>query len=189
MFEFITLKMIYIALHVFGVVFGAGAAFMSDIIFLSSIKDRALSSAEIRILSILSKIVWLGLGILVLSGILLFSLDPVMYAASTKFLAKMTIVGALILNGVIFHRIHLPLIKGTENKVLTGHDQFLKGSSLLVISGAISVVSWSFAIFFGILRSIPYSYITIMLVYLGVVLCAIGAALIMKKKFFDRVRV
>lgn len=189
MFEFITLKIVYVTLHVFGVAIGAGAAYMSDIIFLSSIRDRILSSVEIRILSLASKVVWAGLGLLVLSGVLLFSLDPVTYAASTKFLAKMTIVGVLVLNGIIFHRIHLPLVKSTENKVLRDHPRFQKGSSLLIVGGAISVVSWSFAIFFGVLRSVPYSYMTIISVYLGVVLLAIGTALLMKKKLFGGVKI
>lgn len=189
MFEFITLKTVYVALHIFGVAIGAGAAYMSDIIFLSSMKDRVLSSVEIRILSLLSKFVWLGLGLLVVSGVLLFLLDPVTYSASTKFLAKMSIVGVLLVNGIIFHRSHLPLIKSTENKVLTDHPGFQKGSSFLVISGAVSIVSWSFAIFFGVLRGIPYSYVTIMSVYLGVVLVAIGTALIVRKGFLRRARV
>lgn len=188
MFEFITLKMIYVALHIFGVAIGAGAAYMSDAIFLSSVKDRVLSSVEIRILTLLSKLVWLGLGLLLVSGILLFSIDPVGYATSAKFLAKMTIVGVLLINGIIFHRTHLPLIKSTENKVLTDYSRFQKGSPFLVISGAVSVVSWSFAIFFGVLRGIPYSYMTIMLVYLGVVLFAAGVALLVRKRFFARAR-
>ncbi|MEX0933471.1 MAG: hypothetical protein WDZ74_01825 [Candidatus Paceibacterota bacterium] len=189
MFEFITLKIVYVTLHVFGVAIGAGAAYMNDIIFMSSMKDRVLSSVEIRILSLLSKVVWFGLGLLVVSGILLFLLDPVTYSVSTKFLAKMTIVAVLLINGVVFHRAHLPLLKSIENKVLTNYSRFQKGSSLLVVSGAISIVSWSFAILFGVLRVIPYSYVTIMSVYVGVMCVAIGVALIVRKKFLARARV
>ncbi|MEX0910080.1 MAG: hypothetical protein WDZ75_02165, partial [Candidatus Paceibacterota bacterium] len=167
---------------------GAGGAYMSDVLFVSSLKDNILSRAVFGMLSIASKVVWVGLALLVLSGTLLFFLSPEAYASSTKFLAKMTIVGIIILNGIVFHFKHLPLVKSTENRPLFSNKEFKKGAPLLVASGAISMVSWTFAIIFGVLRSIPYSYLTIMSVYLLIVLFAVGTALFLEKKLFKSVR-
>ena len=165
MIEGIDLKSSYIILHLFGVTVGAGGAFMSDLIFLSSIKDQNISPTEQRFMDIGSKMVWVGLVILVLSGILLMSLDVAGYLASSKFQAKMTIVGIIILNGIVFHFLHIPRIKRHVGEDLSSSDEFHRKAFLLFVSGVVSVISWIFALVLGSLQSIPISYLPTMMVY------------------------
>src|SRR3989338_4218171 len=100
MFGFLELKTILLIVHIFGAIVGAGGAFTSDWIFLSSIKDSTINETEIRFIELGSRMVWIGLIILIISGLALFSLAPEQYLASGKFLAKMSIVGILTLNGL-----------------------------------------------------------------------------------------
>ena len=61
-------------------------------------------------------------------------------------------------------------------------DEFMHKQPLLLISGAVSVVSWSSAIVLGMTKHLPYAYGVITLVYIGVLGAAIIAALLLKNK-------
>lgn len=163
-------------------VIGGGWAFAGDLIFLSSVKDRKISPTEIRFLRLGSKMVWIGLLIIVVSGIFIFFTDTDKYLHSTKFLAKMTIVGIIILNGFVFHISHLPRLYRHVNLHFSSSDEFKKHAPLLVSSGAVSIVSWTSAITLGAMRSIPYSYLTIMGVYFIFIISAIMISLVLKNK-------
>lgn len=154
-----------IIFHIFGVAIGAGAAFMSDVIFLSSVKDRVFTEAEVRILKLMSTMVWIGLGILIISGGFLWATSSYDLLSSSKFLAKMTIVLILTLNGLLFHNMHLPAIALREDKPILESARFVARIPLLVASGALSVVSWMSALVLGVLGSLPFSYFEIMSVY------------------------
>ncbi len=166
-------KTILTIIHLFGAVLGAGGAFVSDFMFLKSVKDQNISDTEIGFLQLGGKVVWAGLFILVASGAGLYLLDMDRYLASSKFLAKTTIVGVIIANGIIVHTIHIPqIIK----------DKYVKKRLVLLVSGAISSVSWSSALVLGALRHVPYSYIHIMSVYAGFLCIAILITMFYKEK-------
>lgn len=184
MFEFITAKTIYIIIHLFGVAIGAGGAFMSDAMFFSSIKDRMFNKTEIRFLKLGSTMVWVGLLLLFVSGIGLFTLYPDRYMNSSKFITKMIVVVIITINGAIMHTNQIPMIIRHENKKLKSSKEFIKKQPILLVGGAISVVSWSFAIVFGALRSIPYPVINIFGFYLLVLAFAIAVAFSLRKKIF-----
>lgn len=170
-------------LHLFGVVLGAGGAFASDWIFLTSVRDGRISRTEARFIKLSSRMVWIGLAIIVLSGLGLFWSNPAGYLAAPKFLAKMTIVGIIILNGLIFHFSHLPRIHRHTNEHFPSSDEFMRRRSLLVASGAVSLTSWASALILGAWRGLPYSYHNIMLSYLLIVAIAVCVALLMPHKF------
>lgn len=172
---------ILVILHLFGVAIGAGAAFMSDVIFMSAIRDRVLSKTEIRILKLMSVMVWIGLAILIISGGLLWATSSHDLLGSSKFLTKMTIVFILTVNGLIFHWLHLPEITLREDKHMLKNKRFTSRIPLLIASGAISVVSWMSAIVLGALRSLPYSYFELMSFYFVLVFVATGVALIVER--------
>lgn len=179
---FLSLKTIYVILHLLGVALGAGGAFTSDFMFFHSVKDKKIDDREIEFLKLGSRVVWLGIVILIVSGILLFSLDPVKYLNSAKFLAKMTIALVIIINGIIFHFVHMKNMIRFKNKDFSELSNYGNISKALLASGAVSSVSWISAIILGTLRFVPYSYMTIMSVYVGVLLVAIAIALLMRKK-------
>lgn len=175
------LKTLYLIAHVFGAIIGAGGAFVGDALFLASIKDGKINADELRLMKVSSKLVWSGVILLVLSGILLVTTDPARYLASDKFLAKVTIVAIIILNGIIFHLIHIPHIKKHLELKLSESETFMKRGSFILVSGALSMVSWVSTVILGMLRKTPFSYMQIMGIYLLMVLVAMTGAVLMKK--------
>ncbi|HEX9722090.1 MAG TPA: hypothetical protein VGA53_02395, partial [Candidatus Paceibacterota bacterium] len=109
--DFIEIKTIYLIFHLFGIAIGAGGAFASDLIFFKSVKDGRLSATEFGFMELGGKMVWVGLAILVISGVLLFSLNPETYIVSSKFQLKMTVVAIIIANGIVLHLSFIPKLK------------------------------------------------------------------------------
>ena len=175
-------KTILIIIHVFGAVIGAGGAYMSDLLFLKAARDEVISKTEIGFLKLGGKIGWFGLFILVLSGTGLFLLDTEKYLASPKFLVKMTIVAVLIINGIIFHATHIPRMARHAGQHFPSSDEFMRKRPLLLLSGCVSIISWSAALILGMLKSIPYSYETTMLLYAAAVGLAFLGAFTLKNK-------
>lgn len=174
--EFFDLKTLYTLGHILGAVLGAGGAFMSDMMFFSCVKDRKITTTELRFLRLGSTMVWIGLIVLIVSGALLFSLDPVRYLDSSKFLVKMTIVLIILANGLFFHYMHIPRIERHQNKDLRLSDEFQKHGPTLVASGAVSLTSWFLALVLGVLRGIPVSYMVGMATYIVIVGIAVAVA-------------
>lgn len=170
-------QLIFTIGHLIGVALGAGGAYVSDAMFFSSVKDAKISPTELRFLHIGSRLVWVGLAILIFSGIGLFSLDPVTYLASSKFLVKMTIILIIFLNGLVFHFAHLDRIRRHVGEHFPSSDEFMRKRPILMASGAVSFVSWTSAIVLGALSSLSFSYLEIMSVYAVITLAAITGAL------------
>jgi len=175
---------ILIILHILGVVIGAGGAFAGDAMFFSSIRDKKISHTEMRFLKLSSTMVWTGIGIIVLSGIAIFLSDIDHYFHSAKFLAKMTIVAIIIINGVIFHSIHLPRLHRHAESHFPSSDEFIRKTPYLIMSGAISLVSWLSAFVLGFLEHPPFTYIEILGIYGIVLIIAISIGLMTKQHIF-----
>lgn len=167
------LKTLFTIIHLLGIAIGVGGAFASDLIFLTSIRDKKITFTEFRFISVGSKMVWTGLAILVLSGIGLFALDPSRLLISPKFQAKITIISLIVVNGIIFHVLHIPKIKRHRNEHLPSSDEFVRNRALISAGGAISMVSWLSALILGGWRNFPFSYSQTMLFYTAVVVIAI----------------
>ena len=134
-----------------------------------------------RFLHLGGAMVWSGLIVIVLSGIIIFSTDPAYYLESPKFLAKMTIVGIIVANGIVFHLVHIPRLRRHIGAHFPSSDEFIRKSTLLIASGAVSVTSWISALILGSLRYVPYTYPDILLVYFGVLGAAVIGAVIFRK--------
>lgn len=180
--NFLDISTVYLIAHVFGAILGAGGAFMSDAMFFMSVKDGKFEESEFHFMRLGGKMVWLGLGILFISGVLLVSTAPEYYLTSSKFLAKATIVGVIVLNGIVFHAIHLPNIKKHLGVRFSEAPEFLAKSSFLMMSGAVSMVSWISTIILGMLKSLPYSYVEIISFYALLLALATIGALLTKKR-------
>lgn len=167
------LKIIFTIIHLFGIAIGVGGAFASDLIFLTSIKDKKITFTEFRFISVGGKMVWTGVAILLISGALLFALDGARLLASPKFQAKMTIIAVIILNGIIFHVLHIPKIKRHRNEHLPSSDEFVRNRALIGAGGAISMVSWLSALVLGGWRGFPFSYTQAMLAYAFMIVFAV----------------
>jgi hypothetical protein len=179
--EWIDLKSIYTVLHIFGAVIGAGGAYVSDAMFFSSIKDKIISGRELQFMKIGSTFVWVGLFISIVSGLLLFSTNPAGYLESSKFLIKNFIVLVILINGIYFHWQHIPLLNRNKDIHYDSSKEFVRKKKFLMISGVISVTSWTFAIILGSLRMIPIDFYTALIIYLIFEIVAILFALIILK--------
>jgi hypothetical protein len=177
---FIDLKTFYTIVHLMGVVLGAGGAAVSGVMFLNTIRDRIITKTEIRFLKLGSVMVWVGVAVVLISGSLLFSLDPTKYFASSKFLSKMAIVVIIICNGVLYHLYHLPKLIQESG----GHFTF-RSHRVLFVSGGVSLVSWVYTVVLGALKTVPYSFATIMLVYVVLLVLSIIGVLAVYKIFFS----
>ncbi len=74
----------------------------------------------------LSGAIWLGLGVLTVSGAVLFGMNPSKYLHNGGFVAKMIVVAVLMLNGLLLH----------------GRLATFRPSALILLAGAVSSVSW-----------------------------------------------
>jgi hypothetical protein len=185
LFGFLSTYSILIITHLLGVVIGAGSAFMTDAMFFNSIKDRRISNTEMSFLRLGSKMVWIGILIIVASGATLFFRSPQEHLASARFMAKMTIVAIIIINGAVFHFFHLPHLQRHTEIHFPSSPEFMKRVPFLSISGVISMVSWVSAIFLGSLRSLPFSYSQVISVYVAIIVFGSIVALSLKKRLFN----
>ena len=168
--------------HVISVVFGMGAAFMTDVLFTFYGKDKKLSLTEIKTLRVLSHIVWWGLIIIALSGLGIFLSDITKYTHSVKFIAKMSILGILILNGHILHTY-------IWHHVLK--QQFLGPArspirKIAFVCGAVSMISWVSVCTLGVLDTVSFSYNTIMIWYGVLLLFGSIIALFIEQSVFEK---
>ena len=169
--------------HVLSVVVGMGSALLSDILFTFYARDKKLSSHEIHTLGILSRIVWLSLIFIILSGVGLFFSDVPRYLDSVKFLGKMTIMAVLLINGSLLHHYVWPRL-GTRSFLTAQKNAGLRKISF--VSGAISVFSWVSVCILGVLSSVPISYAELMGIYGGLLVITVPGALLVEYLEFER---
>lgn len=177
--EFIT----YI--HLIGFALGFGGAMMSDAMFFSTIKDKVITNTEYRFMKLGSRLVWIGLLLLLLSGIVLVLLKPELLSSS-KFLIKMLIVTVITINGIVFHYVHMPHIISHMHIPLYSSRTFIQKSHFLTISGGISVISWFAAALLGSLSGVSYSFIFLLGVYGLLLLGAVFGGLTVNYVLFRR---
>jgi hypothetical protein len=179
---FFDLHTLYILGHIVGVAIGFGGAFLSDLIFLTAARDGKISADEMRFIRLGSAAVWLGLLILVISGSLLFQSNEARYLASSKFAVKMLVVAVIFINGLVFHFFHIPRIARSVNTPLRSATELVRYLPWLMVSGAVSVVSWFTALLLGVLHHLPFTFFEILSVYLTLVAVVVFISLILRKK-------
>jgi len=179
-------KLVWTILHLIGVSIGLGGALFGDSLFFLATRNGILSLHELRLLRRSGSFVTLGLLILIFSGVGLFFQDPARYMESSKFLSKMVVVAVIAFNGAVLHSVHFETLRRLVGMKLRESRLFRRRSFGLFISGAVSVSSWLFALVLGSLRSIPYSMLEVLYVYLVVVCVAIGASLFARGAFLRR---
>lgn len=166
-----------VIVHMIGSVLGVGGATASDFTFLRSIKDRRLGADEFNILKTLSRLLWTGLILLIISGIG-FLINQYVQAgqihllSDPRFLAKMTIVFVILANGIVFHTLVIPYLKKQIGKEFS-LKKFGAKFYLISTTGAISIISWYSTFLLGILRSIELPYLILIKTYIILVLFGI----------------
>ncbi len=183
--EWLNPSTVYLLFHILGTAIGAGAAFTGDLIFMTSVRNKILTSSELRILTTTSRMVWVGILILVMSGIGLVLQRPEIFLNSDKFWTKMTVLFIIILNGLVFHFVHFPIIKNSIGGKFTAKTPLIQKRALLVTSGAISLLSWNYVIVLGVLGRTPFSYVQFFGLYVVLFLLACLGAFLLKKRLIS----
>ncbi len=163
-----------LGIHLFGTLLGFGSAIISDIFFMKFLKDFKISKDESETLKILSQIIWFGLGIIVISGLMLFLSDAERLSQSAKFLVKMVVVSVIIVNGFMLNIIIAPKLTSISFGTLTfGEKNIRKLRRLAFALGAISATSWTSAFILGLMRTSPASFSILLSSYLAIIFMTI----------------
>lgn len=168
--------------HVIAVVFAMGSALVSDLLFSVFSKDKKLNATQISTLTILRSIVFYGLILVVLSGAALFLSSVEEYMHSAKFLAKMSILSVLLINGYVLNKYIWPHVLREEFFTSEGERNVRR---VAFACGAISVISWLSVCTLGVLDGLRMSYGTIISIYLLVILFGATVSLLMEKREFN----
>ena len=172
----------FVGVHLFGVVLGFGGALISDALFLKFLKDLKIEQKELSILKTMSKIIWVGLFVLVISGIFLFLSDIERYSQSAKFLTKIIVVGIIIVNGVVLNFVVTPKL----SSINFGKSKGSGIRSLAFACGAVSVTSWWTAFILGLMHKSPAPFHVLLSIYLLVLSGAIVSSQIIEKLISSR---
>lgn len=183
---FIELKTALLVGHVLGVALGAGTAIFSAVIFTKIMYDGRVTQNEMQFLELAGAIVAFGLTLLVATGFGMFLLNQEQYLASSKFLVKMTVVGVLIANGTLIHSLHMPVLKNHLGDYLPQVKGFVLRSYFMYVGGAVSMTSWITALVLGVFRGVPYSYTTILAIYLAILAIAVITSLALHRFTFGK---
>lgn len=176
-----------LTVHLLGVVLGFGGAIFTDIIFARCLHKRSISDDELNIMKLLSHLIWVGLIILASSGALLFHSNVDSYINSDAFLAKMTLVFILLLNGVFLNVYVTPSIKKVFDPLL--EDKGFSIRKIAFASGAISISSWFFIFFLSMLKKvIVLSFVQYLSIYLFIVISSIIVSQISEFTFSQKLK-
>ena len=149
---------------------------MADVFFFKFLKDLKISKDESKTLGMVSEVIWFGLALLVISGIGLYLPEMARLNESPKFLVKVIVVGVIIVNGIFLNlKISPQLVKISFGRAHKHKPGELRGQRKLAFAlGAISITSWFSAFILGMFRSVPFSFIHLLSIYLIVLGIAVS---------------
>ena len=142
--------------HMLALALGLGAALLADWVVLRRLTFGIVSQKAAGQLDDLSHAVSAGLALIWVTGALLVAdnaLDAPASILNQKLWAKLVIVTVLTLNAVLLHRMVLPRATSRIGQPLF-ETRFDRVSSVSVLLGAISAVSWMFAAYLGVAREL-----------------------------------
>jgi uncharacterized membrane protein len=166
--------------HLFGVALGVGGATIADVFFFKFLKDYKISFEESDILKVLSEVIWFALFILIITGIAIFIPRYETLVHSGKFLAKMTALLILIINGFALNIVVAPrlakIVFVDENP--SANPTILSFRRLAFALGGVSVTSWYFVFLLGAMRGAILSFGLLITIYFSLLFCAMIGGLI-----------
>ncbi len=153
-FPAVELRTLLLAVHLVGLCFGLGGSTLLYFWILRWMRWGALPDEILRTFDFVAKTVAVGLGLLWLSGLGFLATyevwDPAKLA-NPKLWAKLVIVTALSLNGLLVHRHVSPFVRGGARAPLLARETRAR-RLLFTASGALSGTSWYAAFALGLLH-------------------------------------
>jgi protein NirF len=171
--SYFDLHLIYLTIFSLALAFGAGTALLGSILTLSALRDGRLTKEEagvIRLSHAVSVLSFIGYGF---SGIGLFTISYEKMMALDIFWASQTIVGLLFLSTILTQLITLPFLGNKHHNAEHGHDA--RVFTLMVLTAAINVISWTFLTIHHALYQFPIGYASYLAIYVAAVMavCAL----------------
>jgi len=142
--------------HMLALALSLGAALLADWVVLRKLTFGIVSQKAAGQLDDLSHAVSAGLVLIWVTGALLVAdnaLDAPASILNQKLWAKLVIVTVLTLNAVLLHRMVLPRAASRVGQPLF-ETSFDRVSTVSVLLGAVSAVSWMFATYLGVAREL-----------------------------------
>ncbi|WP_062270696.1 hypothetical protein [Endozoicomonas arenosclerae] len=184
-FNIINLKSLITFVHLAGLAFGLGGAWVLDG-FLIKLSRKDVTPEKYQIIEFVSKFVLVGILLLWFSGlsfIAYYYLWAPENLANEKVWAKTFIVMVLSVNGYFVHTRILPKLKACIGRTLT---ESLSRSELKAMTaiGTVSFVSWLFPVILGVSKSLNFTVpaLNIVAFYLVSMLAALVVANILSSK-------
>jgi len=173
-----------LVIHLFGLVLGLGGAIITDILFFRFLRDLRISVFEADVMRTLSQVIWLGLAILVMSGVGNYLPQMDGLNASAKFLVKVTVVTVILINGAFLNLVISPRLVSMSFGALPP-DKAVKMARfrrLAFALGAISFTSWYTAFVLGLMPAVPLGYGPLLSIYLLVLAVTVTGSQIMERR-------
>jgi uncharacterized membrane protein len=154
----------WVIIHNVGFILGIGGATITDLFFFRFLKDGTVSEEEKGTMDTLSSIIWVGLAILAVSGLMLYLADIPRLSVSPKFLLKVVVVGVITINGFLLNLLVAPRMRMFSFQNIVPVQRFRR---LAFALGGVSIVSWYVAFLLGSFRKIDLSFYGGLGVYVG----------------------
>lgn len=158
--------------HLMAACVAVGILLMQDL-SLSKTAGKRLSIGAVKELKAAAHIIMLALGVLWASGLVLVIWGAVKdpeYLLNQKLWAKVAVVVVLTVNGAVLHRFSFPRVVSSTGMIGLG----ILEKTAVVMTGAVSTVSWLFACYLGVARpwnhAVEFDYV--MLIYASLLLPA-----------------
>ena len=176
-------RSLIIILHALAAGIGVGVTTVTDWSFVKFLKDFRIDQLESKTMAMYSQILWLALGLLIVTGIGLYLPEAETLNQSSKFLLKVTVVGVITVNGLWLNIFVQPRLTKIAFDVLRKNlDSKARVTRRFVFaSGAVSVLSWYLTFVLGMVDSIPFSYKTALLFYVAGLFIAVLASGVYEK--------
>lgn len=194
LFAIIPLYPLLLIVHLVGFVLGLGAATVSDVLFMTALKDEVIDEKEETLLKRASLVIWAGIALIVISGFWMFWLNREYLAGNARHLMHTTLGLIVIANGFWVNFWILPRLAGSSRQKEQDASQlpvYLKYRSIGFISGAISFSTWWLTLALGLGRRIDFpdwTYLQMLLVYLLIEVVAIAGATVLGNLTWKRYR-
>lgn len=186
----IEFKQLFTTLHVLSMSVGVGSATLTDVFFFRFLRNFKISKEEAKLMNVLSAVIWTALIAAILTGAALYLSNPAGYNATPKFLAKMIIVGVILLNGLLLNfyisprLTHISFMHHPTYQI----DYFRHFRRLAFASGAISLTSWYAALTLGSLRKLPLEFNFILALYAAALIGAVISSQLLEHRYVKRAR-
>lgn len=165
-----------------GFALGMGGSTAVVFLFSKFLRDFDIDAKEADALKSFSELIWVGLGLILISQFSLYIAYPETLAQSGTFLAQIISLFVVVFSGAVLMIIfapflaHIPFTKNVEGQY---HPSFPSLRRYTFITGAIALSSWYFA--FGTNYVPEYSLTALLSAYCAVLVVAVVISILWER--------